>query len=408
MLFLIIMGLFFGHKIFPEMIRSPLHPFVKAYDEKKLTAVAPSMPDAFNIHDVNHPFGTGKVHPDTGLPIVSLSEKNDLLTDITSTSAPVSTPVSAAALAAAGESTPAPGRNTIMAASLNAARAPGMTSKHFASSSASNALDKLYAGQAQYAIFTPRHDRHEDVTVPAPGSEWVGLESKFNEHTTFTHEIAKLDLSKSLIFPGNFQNLVSEQLLLGLDAIAHVYEGDDNVDENENEGLIFEISIKTNDKEILPRGEIMRRVLSVLYSPELHEVALNNSHFMITANAPLFIQKSQIFKSCSFIIGTQTLQRILDATYYSDFNEAAEAAAKAEGTETDVVGQIFAKMEQLGTKFVVGLGSNEEGVGYKTFDSAHEAGQTLIYDRKPTFTTQTRKIFEYIENMDDSVVSDED
>eukprot|EP00605_Chrysophyceae_sp_TOSAG23-4_P001177 GSChrysophyteH1.ASY1.ANO1.1285.1 assembled CDS len=128
---------------------------------------------------------------------------------------------------------------------------------------------------------------------------------------------------------------------------------------------------------------------------------------MITANAPLFIQKAQFLHGCNFIIGTNTFQRLLNSAYYADHQEAAVAATAASGGEPDVVAQVLGMIQSFGTNFIVGTGSNVPGNGFKTFDTAHAAGEELVYNRRPYFPTETRAMFQYIEAIENDSENDE-
>ena len=269
-----------------------------------------------------------------------------------------------------------------------------MTSKHYASSAASNALDKIYSGQAQYAIFSARHERNEstDALSVDAKTDWSELDSTFNEHVHFTHDLEKIDLSKLLVFSGQFKTLETEQLILALDAIAHTHEKAGSNPDTADSGLLFEIGVKPLSatdptgatSAVISRSEIMRRVFHILYSTELHEVQLHNSYVMITANAPLFLHKAQILRNCAFIVGTRALQRILDPAYYSAFSGHVE----------DAVSGVLSKMKSMGSTFIVGMGS--ENIGLGAYKSALEAGRALVVERRPPLPAQAQQMFEYI------------
>mmetsp|Transcript_21954 Transcript_21954/g.21235 ORF Transcript_21954/g.21235 Transcript_21954/m.21235 type:complete len:531 (+) Transcript_21954:142-1734(+) len=81
--------------------------------------------------------------------------------------------------------------------------------------------------------------------------------------------------------------------------------------------VIFEISAINADKPPIPHDELIQRIKQ--FNPYTNEVLksfnLTNIAVSITSE-PLFLQKSDLFRNCKFLIGTDTLSRIINPKYY--------------------------------------------------------------------------------------------
>jgi len=69
--------------------------------------------------------------------------------------------------------------------------------------------------------------------------------------------------------------------------------------------VIFELSISNVDKPDLDRKELIRRISQ-----------FEGLSGIIITHAPMFIEKSRLFPGCKFIVGIDTMERILDKKYY--------------------------------------------------------------------------------------------
>lgn len=81
---------------------------------------------------------------------------------------------------------------------------------------------------------------------------------------------------------------------------------------------VFEISATNVDKPAMEKPELLRRIRQ--FSQENEAISgsrLQNLAVCVT-NAPLFVEKARLFPHCSFIIGADTLSRLLNPKYYGD------------------------------------------------------------------------------------------
>jgi hypothetical protein len=83
--------------------------------------------------------------------------------------------------------------------------------------------------------------------------------------------------------------------------------------------VVFEMSALNPDKPPIARDEIIRRLKQ--FDPDnnslLKENGLTNIGVSITS-LPLFFEKSQIFRNCNFLVGADTLVRLIDPKYYDN------------------------------------------------------------------------------------------
>jgi hypothetical protein len=83
--------------------------------------------------------------------------------------------------------------------------------------------------------------------------------------------------------------------------------------------VVFEIGALNADKPPLPREEIVRRLsqFDVESNPLLAQYGITNFAVSITSE-PLFLEKSYIFKGCHFVVGADTMVRLVNSKYYAD------------------------------------------------------------------------------------------
>lgn len=78
----------------------------------------------------------------------------------------------------------------------------------------------------------------------------------------------------------------------------------------------FELSVSNVDKATLTTAEILCRVEQ--FPPERH---------VVVTRAPRFIDKAHVMPNATFVVGYDTLERIVDANRYSDEQERASTLA---------------------------------------------------------------------------------
>jgi hypothetical protein len=94
--------------------------------------------------------------------------------------------------------------------------------------------------------------------------------------------------------------------------------------------VIFEISAVNADKPPLETEELLDRVRGVLTSPLLQESGLLNTCVSVTSE-PLFLEKAALFPGCDFLVGADTMTRLLSPRYYGDKQQLAELRGSGDG-----------------------------------------------------------------------------
>ena len=136
-----------------------------------------------------------------------------------------------------------------------------------------NSIDRLYAEEIPALVITPAHANTPEIAIGESLPE------------------------RPLVLAGSFDPLHSghrEMLAAASELTGKV-------------GYL-EISIKNVDKPLLPRRELDRRAMLI---------ALDGLSLIVTS-APRFTEKSSVLPGASFLIGFDTLVRLLDEKYYPD------------------------------------------------------------------------------------------
>ena len=91
--------------------------------------------------------------------------------------------------------------------------------------------------------------------------------------------------------------------------------------------VLFELSISNVDKPDLDKEELMSRIRQ-----------FQGLYGIIITRSPMFVEKSKLFPGCKFIVGIDTMERILDKKYYQ--------------SEKDLLDTI-SEFKKLGIQFLV-------------------------------------------------------
>ena len=92
--------------------------------------------------------------------------------------------------------------------------------------------------------------------------------------------------------------------------------GEEQHVKNVEDSVAFEMSVSSRDGGVLKKKDIMRRIMAVYECEGIKEAALLHAIFIVTADAPLFVQKSYILPQATFIVGAGTMLKVLDNDTY--------------------------------------------------------------------------------------------
>jgi len=165
---------------------------------------------------------------------------------------------------------------------------------------------------------------------------------------------------------------------------------DEHIDGHCDPPVLFEMSVTNVDKPPLDPMEVLRRV-DLFASLSLSSIDMPKDWAIILTNAPLFTQKTDILNSLivsdearnelrggrrrmSFVIGTDTMVRIINPKYYGDIRE-------------DMISALL-RMKERGVHFIVG-GRVESSI----FVNGEEQVMSLPMEIQEMFTLLTEDEF---------------
>jgi hypothetical protein len=170
----------------------------------------------------------------------------------------------------------------------------------------------------------------------------------------------------SYVYPGSFNPLHKGHIQLVRAALDCNKDnnGSSSIDEQQiHPPLVFEIAAVNADKADIDLTEILLRTRKILSNPLLKDYGLSNVAVCITS-FPLFVQKTELFPACNFIMGSDTMIRLLNPQYYGDKN----ALQKTKLSENQIISSqkysliaALASMQCYGIKFIVGGRREKDG-----------------------------------------------
>jgi hypothetical protein len=183
----------------------------------------------------------------------------------------------------------------------------------------------------------------------------------------------------ALVFPGSFNPLHHGHLKLLKSALDKVV----SLNPSKSPSLVvFEISAVNADKPSLAVDEVLRRIQQFSFH--------NNEHFnklfpstseskiafaVAITTTPYFVQKSFLFPFSYFLIGTDTLERLLDPKYYVD-NKKSEFLTTSEDFFNYSFGKLTASMSNIShnhCKFIVGGRTEQKKKGLERHNASDDA-----------------------------------
>lgn len=159
-----------------------------------------------------------------------------------------------------------------------------------------------------------------------------------------------------LVYPGSFNPLHEGHVALVAAAVEKIRGADGKA-----VPVVFEISAFNADKPPLDRAEMERRVrqFDPTTNPALLTGGLTNIAVAITSE-PLFLGKTGLFRDANFLIGSDTLVRLLNPRYYgppeppSSAGLSPEEASRVQQQKVFAMIAVLSAVAERGCRFVVG------------------------------------------------------
>ena len=186
----------------------------------------------------------------------------------------------------------------------------------------------------------------------------------------------------SIIYPGSFNPLHEGHLALVKAALEHLEQQYHEQHATESTStppafqpplVVFEIGALNADKPPLPQEEIARRLaqFDTETNPLFRAAGVSNFAVSVTSE-PLFLQKSYIFKGCHFLVGADTMVRLVNAKYYADKCTATGVRQSGSKRVMNMVAALTSIAEN-GCRFIVGgrtkSATTESDATFETFES---------------------------------------
>jgi hypothetical protein len=173
---------------------------------------------------------------------------------------------------------------------------------------------KLENRAIKNALFVYKHE-HEMNSFDRETVSDISDQYSIHENVIFPE--------RSMIYSGSFNplheghiSLVKAALKVNMDSEHHLDLNSDSSDSYEQPLIVFEISLLNADKPPLARQDIITRIHQFKMQNELLKKSGLNNFAVCVTTEPFFLGKSKIFPRCDFILGIDTMTRLLNPKYY--------------------------------------------------------------------------------------------
>ncbi|MCL2623499.1 MAG: hypothetical protein FWD31_07525 [Planctomycetaceae bacterium] len=119
--------------------------------------------------------------------------------------------------------------------------------------------------------------------------------------------------------------------------------------------IALEIAVRNVDKPPLDFLDVQQRITSIAQTPGMADVPVWLTRF------PRFADKSDFFRGVTFVVGTDTLQRITQGLYYQDAVNATASAVSATAATVNATMAAVNRLVTNGSRFLCFARRNADG-----------------------------------------------
>lgn len=237
--------------------------------------------------------------------------------------------------------------------------------RHLVASQINDVLERICCRQSRHALF-----------VAAKQS--ISFSPPLVQSTAVTQELAYLENVQlprnALVFPGSFNPLHSGHVELVMAALKLCGPAPEGVP---HFPVVFEIAAVNVDKPPVPKEELLARIDSLISSPLLKMAGVTNVGVSITSE-PHFVHKSRLFQGCTFVIGADTMSRLINAKYYQGPTGSTTSLSEEQRSTLASHSMVaaLATIAERGCRFIVG-GRVPPGAGFAEGESSSPKFETL-------------------------------
>lgn len=213
--------------------------------------------------------------------------------------------------------------------------------RHLLASHINDVLERICCRQSRHALFVAaKQSPSSSSALPPPATQQLAY-------------LEDVQLPRNaLVFPGSFNPLHSGHVELVVAALKLRGPAPEGVP---HFPVVFEIAAVNVDKPPVPKEELLSRIESLLSSPLLKMAGVTNVGVSITSE-PLFVHKSRLFRGCTFVIGADTMSRLINSKYYRAPAGASPSLSEEQHSAlaSHAMVAALATIAERGCRFIVG------------------------------------------------------
>lgn len=270
---------------------------------------------------------------------------------------------------------------------------------------ASLELTKLFKGRVMVVAFRLKTSPAEIADLGPPGGKQHTLEYRFNANIEVVN-VHSISYEDEAVLSGDFSSFSDDYLMLFLSAVEREQalrtthkdmNGDKEGKKKVEESVSFELSVTTASGTTLKQAGVMERIVNLYSCSAIQDSGMAHVKFIVTADAPLFVQKSYIMPKATFVVGGSSMRRLLNEelinAYHNKKKQNSQFKFPGEQREMALRGMLANHCH-----FVVGGGRH--GV-------SRDQNHATLDDLEPPLDKELKGLFHMVADDDDDNSDDD-